>query len=68
MGRIATLPGPCHQSGAVASPGSHIVLAEERVNAKTSQEFADRVMYAIGAVDSLSRALGMRPDPCKPGG
>jgi hypothetical protein len=29
----------------------------------TEPEFADRLMYAIGAVDSLSRALGMRPDP-----
>ena len=29
----------------------------------TSQEFADRLMSAIAAVDSIGTALGLRPDP-----
>lgn len=29
----------------------------------TEPEFADRLMYVIGTVDSLGRALGLRPDP-----
>jgi hypothetical protein len=26
-------------------------------------EFADRLLYAIGALDSIGRAIGLRPDP-----
>jgi hypothetical protein len=33
------------------------------VDAVTSQEFADRLMYAIGAADSIARSVGLRPDP-----
>jgi hypothetical protein len=33
------------------------------VDALNSQEFADRLMYAIGAADSMARSVGLRPDP-----
>jgi hypothetical protein len=33
------------------------------VDAVTSQEFADRLMYAIWAADSMARSVGLRPDP-----